>query len=55
MEATLGSFDATPTGQSLARLLRTLDPITVSHSNAEIRLAACRLVAAIINKLPEGV
>ena len=54
MEATIGSCDATPTGATLERLMNVLLPLTVDHSKAEVRLSACRLVAALINKLPEG-
>lgn len=54
MEATLGSLDATPMGETLDRLMNALQPLTVGHFKAEVRLSACRLVAALINKLPEG-
>lgn len=54
MEATLGSLNATPVGQKLEKLMAKLEPLTVSHSKADVRLSACRLVAALINKLPEG-
>ncbi len=54
MEATLGSFDATPSGHSLERLVNTLEPLTVCHPKADVRMSACRLMAALVNKLPEG-
>ncbi|EFX86854.1 hypothetical protein DAPPUDRAFT_221700 [Daphnia pulex] len=54
MEATLGSLDATPSGHSLERLVNTLEPLTVCHPKADVRLSACRLMAALVNKLPEG-
>ncbi|KZS11165.1 MMS19 nucleotide excision repair protein [Daphnia magna] len=54
MEATLGSLDATPVGQNLEKLIKTLEPLTICHPNADVRISACRLVAALINKVPEG-
>lgn len=54
MEATLGSLDATPSGHSLERLVNTLEPLTVCHPKADVRMSACRLMAALVNKLPEG-
>ena len=54
MEATLGSMNATPTGQTLVQLINTLEPLTVCHTKSEVRVSACRLVAALINKVPEG-
>ncbi|XP_057379811.1 MMS19 nucleotide excision repair protein homolog [Daphnia carinata] len=54
MEATLGSLEATPVGKNLEKLIKTLEPLTVCHPNADVRISACRLVAALINKVPEG-
>ena len=52
MEATLGSLDATPSGHNLELLVKTLEPLTVGRTDACV--SACRLMAALVNKLPEG-
>lgn len=54
MEATLGSLVSTPTILTLEKLIKTSEPLIVGNVNDEVRLSACRLVAALINKLPEG-
>ena len=54
MEATLGSLETVPNGAILERLVSALEPFALNHALSEVRSSACRLLASLINKLPEG-
>ena len=54
MEAALGSLDALIEGPTLDNVLRALEPLAVGSSDGLIARSACRLMAAVVNKLPEG-
>ena len=54
MEAILGSLDVKPDKLITARLCKELAPIALHHPREDVRVSACRLTAALINKFPEG-
>lgn len=54
MEAVIGSLDAVPSGRSLSSLVNSLKPLALSFEDGEVRLSAARLLAALVNKAPEG-
>ena len=54
LEASLGSFDGYPQGDVLEKLMLCLEATAIQNPLSHVRESACRLIAAIINKLPEG-
>lgn len=54
MEAILGSLDVKPDKLITDRLCKDLAPIALHHVREDVRVSACRLTAALINKFPEG-
>lgn len=54
MEAILGSLDVKPDKLTTARLCNDLAPLALHHAREDVRVSACRLTAALINKFPEG-
>lgn len=54
MEAIVGSLDAVPSGSCLSSLIDALKSLALTSTANEVRLSATRLVAALLNKIPEG-
>lgn len=55
LEAAIGSLNAVPHGSQLDELISTLENVALESAHSdEVKESACRLIAAIVNKLPEG-
>jgi len=54
LEATIGSLDGVPQHEFLDKLIATLENVALGDHLNKAQESACRLIAAIINKLPEG-
>jgi len=55
LEAAIGSLNTVPQGDQLDKLISTLVKVAFdsAHTDKE-KESACRLIASVINKLPEG-
>merc|ERR1712071_386898 len=55
LEATIGSLNAIPQGNQLDKLISALVKVALENAHPDqVKESACRLIAAVVNKLPEG-
>ena len=55
LEATIGSLNAIPQGNQLDKLISALVKVALENAQPDqVKESACRLIAAVVNKLPEG-